>query len=131
MQLEQHSRVNHRLSTSDTILFVIERRPVQVPWSYGIQYLLIESYFNRFLGKACVINVAHLLAQYLLADMPYPVEGLRRWVEQAEIDAGGGSGALTTSEREELGQLRRENQRLRMEREILKKATAFFARESV
>jgi transposase len=37
---------------------------------------------------------------------------------------------LTTSEREELGQLRRENQRLRMEREILKKATAFFAKES-
>ena len=56
---------------------------------------------------------------------------LRRWVQQAEIDAGGGpTGALTTSEREELGQLRRENQRLRMEREILKKATAFFARES-
>ena len=57
---------------------------------------------------------------------------LRRWVQQAEIDAGRGpTGALTTSEREELGHLRRENQRLRMEREILKKATAFFARESV
>jgi transposase-like protein len=57
---------------------------------------------------------------------------LRRWVQQAVIDSGRGpSGALTTSEREELGQLRRENQRLRMEREILKKATAFFARESV
>src|SRR5271154_3431238 len=40
---------------------------------------------------------------------------LRRWVQQAEIDAGRGPGrALTTSEREELGQLRRENQRLRM-----------------
>ena len=47
---------------------------------------------------------------------------LRRWVQQAEIDAGRGpTGALTTSEREELGHLRRENQRLRMEREILKK----------
>jgi transposase len=57
---------------------------------------------------------------------------LRRWVQQAEIDAGRGpGGALTTGEREELAQLRRENQRLRMEREILKKATAFFARESV
>ena len=56
---------------------------------------------------------------------------LRRWVQQAEIDAGRGpTGALTTSEREELGHLRRENQRLRMEREILKKATAFFAKES-
>ena len=56
---------------------------------------------------------------------------LRRWVHQDEIDAGGGgSGALTSSERGELAQLRRENRRLRMEREILKKATAFFARES-
>jgi len=46
---------------------------------------------------------------------------LRRWVHQYEIDAGGGgAGALTTGEREELAQLRRDNQRLRMEREILK-----------
>jgi transposase-like protein len=56
---------------------------------------------------------------------------LRRWVQQAEVDAGRGAvGALTTSEREELAQLRRENKRLRMEREILKKATAFFAKEN-
>lgn len=56
---------------------------------------------------------------------------LRRWVEQAEVEAGRGpAGALKRSEREELVELRRENQRLRMEREILKKATAFFVRES-
>jgi transposase-like protein len=56
---------------------------------------------------------------------------LRRWVEQAEIEAGRGpAGALKRSEREELVELRRENQRLRLEREILKKATAFFAKES-
>jgi len=56
---------------------------------------------------------------------------LRRWVEQAAIDGGGGgSGALTTTEREELTRLRREVQRLTLEREILKKATAFFARQS-
>jgi transposase len=56
---------------------------------------------------------------------------LRRWVEQAEIESGRGpEGALKRSEREELVELRRENQRLRMEREILKKATAFFAKES-
>ena len=54
---------------------------------------------------------------------------LRSWVRQAEIDAGrGAAGALTTDEREELG-LRRENRTLRMERDILKKATAFFATE--
>ena len=42
----------------------------------------------------------------------------------------GPAGALTTEEREELGRLRRETRTLRMERDILKKATAFFARES-
>jgi transposase len=52
-------------------------------------------------------------------------------VEQAEIEAGRGpAGALTRSEREELVQLRRENHLLRMERAILKKATAFFVKES-
>jgi transposase len=56
---------------------------------------------------------------------------VRRWVQQAEVDAGRGTpGALTTEEREELGRLRRENRTLRMERDILKKATAFFAKEN-
>lgn len=56
---------------------------------------------------------------------------VRAWIKQAEIDAGNGaSGALTTSEREELAMLRRENKTLKMEREILKKATAFFAKET-
>ncbi len=56
---------------------------------------------------------------------------VRKWVAQAEVDAGHGpSGALTSDERDELRRLRRENTRLRMEREVLKKATAFFAKES-
>ena len=56
---------------------------------------------------------------------------LRHWVEQAEVEAGRGpEGAFKCSEREELVELRGENRRLRLEREILKKATAFFARES-
>jgi transposase len=56
---------------------------------------------------------------------------VRRWVAQAEIDSGGGpAGALTTAEREELVRLRRRIKTLEMEREILKKATAFFAKES-
>ena len=56
---------------------------------------------------------------------------VRRWVAQAEIDGGGGpAGALTTVEREELAQLRKRVKTLEMEREILKKATAFFAKES-
>lgn len=56
---------------------------------------------------------------------------LRAWLSQADIAAGRGApGALTATERAELVQLRRENKRLEMERAILKKATAFFARES-
>jgi len=56
---------------------------------------------------------------------------VRNWVRQAKIDAGQGpAGALTTAERAELVALRREAKQLRMEREILKKATAFFAKES-
>ena len=56
---------------------------------------------------------------------------VRRWVEQAEVDEVGGTpNALTTAEREELHHLRRENKRLQMERDILKKATAFFAKEN-
>jgi transposase len=64
-------------------------------------------------------------------DLELSESALRSWVQQAEVDAGrGAAGALTTSEHEELIQLRRENRRLQMERDILKKATAFFAKES-
>ena len=56
---------------------------------------------------------------------------LREWVKRAEIDAGKGPpGALTTVEREELSRLRREVKRLQMERDILKAAATFFAKES-
>ena len=56
---------------------------------------------------------------------------VRRWVAQAEIDSGRGpAGALTTAEREEFARLRRQAKTLEMEREILKKAAAFFAKES-
>lgn len=56
---------------------------------------------------------------------------VRAWVKQAQVDAGEGpSGALTTQEREEMSRLKRELKRVTMERDILRKATAFFAKES-
>lgn len=56
---------------------------------------------------------------------------IKRWVKQADRDAGRGDGGLTTVEREELGRLRHENRQLRIEREILSKAAAWFAQETV
>ena len=53
-----------------------------------------------------------------------------RWVQQADRDAGRRSEGLTTEDRTELQRLRRENARLREERDIIKKAAAWFARET-
>jgi transposase-like protein len=64
-------------------------------------------------------------------DLDLTETALRAWIKQADIDVGQGPpAALTTAEREELQRLRREVKRLEMEREILKKAAAFFAKES-
>ncbi|HEV8701806.1 MAG TPA: transposase [Candidatus Polarisedimenticolia bacterium] len=55
---------------------------------------------------------------------------IRNWVRQADLDEGRRADGLTTAEREELNRLHRENRTLREEREILKKAAAWFAREA-
>ena len=57
-------------------------------------------------------------------------QSIRNWVVQADRDQGRRKDGLTTAEREELTKLRRENRRLREEREILSKAAAWFARET-
>jgi transposase len=55
---------------------------------------------------------------------------LRNWLKQEKAERGERAGGLSTDEREELQQLRDENAKLRMEREILSKAAVFFAKES-
>jgi transposase len=57
-------------------------------------------------------------------------QSIRNWVAQAERDDGRRADGLTTEGRDELRRLRRENKALREEREILKKAAAWFARET-
>jgi len=53
---------------------------------------------------------------------------IRNWIKQAEIDVGQRQAGLTTAEKQELARLRREIKQLRLEREILAKATAWFGR---
>ena len=57
-------------------------------------------------------------------------QSIRNWVSQADRDEGRRKDGLTTVERQEMVKLRRENRRLREERDILAKATAWFARET-
>ena len=64
-------------------------------------------------------------------DLELTDTALREWVKRADVDAGKGPpGSLTTEERDELRELRKRVKRLEMEREILKKAAAFFAKEN-
>jgi len=56
---------------------------------------------------------------------------LRNWIAQADADENGGENRLTSVEKRELAQLRRDKKRLEMENEILKRAAAYFARENI
>jgi transposase len=63
-------------------------------------------------------------------DLDLTASAVAGWVKQARADRSNGATGLTTEERAELARLRKENRELRMERELLKKAAAFFAKES-
>lgn len=56
---------------------------------------------------------------------------LRSWIGQADADENGGESRLTSAEKRELAQLRRDKKRLGTENEILKRAAAYFARENI
>ncbi len=77
-----------------------------------------------------LVRVSSKSQRQIAEDLGISDVTLRNWIKQAERDEGKRLDGLSSDEREELARLRRENQTLRMEREILKKAAAFFARET-
>jgi transposase len=81
--------------------------------------------------KAEVVQLVRTSGKTIAAlarEMDLGETAVREWVRQADVDAGHREG-LTTTEREELAALRKENRVLREERDILKRATVFFAKE--
>ena len=95
-----------------------------------------RSFTAEFRAQAVALcKVGDRSIKQVAKDLDLTETSLREWVRRADVDAGAdangvGSGALTTTEREELAKLRRENKQLRVEREILKQAATFFAKEN-
>ena len=91
-----------------------------------------RSYTDEFkAGAVALVLTEGRRISDVARDLDLTQSALSGWVKQAKVDSGKGpTGALTTAEREELTRLRRENRELLMERDILKKAAAFFAKES-
>ena len=91
-----------------------------------------RSFTDEFKAKAVqLVRSSDKSVTAVATDLDRTVSAPRSGVMQAAVDAGGGkAGALTSDEKSELAQLRKENRVLKEEREILKKAAAFFARES-
>ncbi len=89
------------------------------------------AYSKSFRSDALdLVRVSGKTIPQIAKDLGIAEQTLRNWSNQAMIDRGDGApGALTSEERLELQRLRRENKILEMERDILKKAAAFFAKE--
>ena len=88
-----------------------------------------REFTEEFKSQACrlVLDEGKSLMQ-VSRDLDVHPNSLREWVKRERANRDGGKSGLTTEERAELAQLRRENRTLKMEREILKKAAAFFAK---
>ena len=69
-------------------------------------------------------------ADELAKEFEPTAQTIRNWIKQSELDQGQRQDGLTSDEKAELTRLRKENKQLRLEREILKKAAAWFAQES-
>ena len=89
-----------------------------------------KTYPKEFKDKVIELHRSGRSARSLAAEFGPHETTIGGWIAQADRDAGKRSDGLTSDERAELVKLRRENKRLKVEREILAKATAWFARET-
>ena len=87
-------------------------------------------YPGEFRRQMVELVRAGRLPEELAKEFEPSAQAIRNWVRQADRDDGRRADGLTTVEREELRRLRRENRQLKVEREILAKAAAWFARET-
>ena len=91
----------------------------------------VKAYPQEFRNKVVqLVQVGERSQREVAEEFEISVDSVRRWVQQAEREQGQRQDGLRNSEREELARLRRENKRLKQEREILSKAAAWFARET-
>jgi transposase len=90
-----------------------------------------RSFTDEFKAGAVrlVLDEGKTVAQ-VARDLDLTQSALGGWVKQARADRSKGKTGLTTAEREELAKLRKENRQLKMERDLLKKWAAFFAKET-
>lgn len=89
-----------------------------------------HSYPPEFRSKLIELIRAGRSIDELAREFEPSPQTIRNWIKQDELDNGRRKDGLTTQERDELSKLRKENKQLRLEREILSKATAWFARET-
>ena len=89
-----------------------------------------RSYPPEFRRQMIELVCAGRTPEELAREFEPTAQSIRNWVSHSERNTSRGNGGLTSAEREELNRLRRENRQLRLEREILSKAAAWFARET-